>query len=486
MATTRATPASVVALRFDGAALWAIDQTELPWRERELELRTAEDVAGGDPAPRDPRRAADRRRRRLRRRTRARARPLGGGASIGPATILRDARPDGGEPQRGGRPRVRQRRAPAAPTGAPPRSSEARAIEAEEEAASDAIAAHGAELLAGARRILTHCNTGALAAPGRGTALAVVAEKAQRGTLDSVLATESRPLLQGARLTTYELARLNIPHELIVDSAAAGLIAGGAVDAVIVGCDRVAANGDVANKVGTYGLALAAHAAGIPFVVAGPTSTIDPNTPDGARHHDRGARPRRGQSRWPGQRITLDGTRCRNPAFDVTPAALISALVTERGVIRSPDAEPSPRTAPSSKMRVARSFAPGDVRIEEAPEPEAGPGEVVCDVLACGVCGSDVTDWYIAPRLPAVLGHEVIGTVRARRRRRRLHRPPGPAWRSTTTRRAASAGVAGAATRRCASGSARRALTPAGSPSACGSCPSSCPSCSSSRTASTR
>ncbi len=216
--------------------------------------------------------------------------------------------------------------------------SEARAIEAEEEAASDAIAAHGADLLAGARRILTHCNTGALAAPGRGTALAVVAEKAQRGTLDSVLATESRPLLQGARLTTYELSRLKIPHELIVDSAAAGLIAGGAVDAVIVGCDRVAANGDVANKVGTYGLALAAHAAGIPFVVAGPTSTIDPDTPDGAHIMIEERDPNEVGS-LAGRRITLDGTRCRNPAFDVTPAALISALVTERGVIRSPDAE---------------------------------------------------------------------------------------------------------------------------------------------------
>src|SRR6202007_2519886 len=150
--------------------------------------------------------------------------------------------------------------------------NEARAIETEEEAASDAIAAHGADLLADTPRILTHCNTGALAAPGRGTALAVVAELAARGTLEHVLATESRPLLQGARLTTYELAHLNIPHELIVDSAAAGLIAGGAVDAVIVGCDRVAANGDVANKVGTYGLALAARAAGIPFVVARPSS----------------------------------------------------------------------------------------------------------------------------------------------------------------------------------------------------------------------
>src|SRR2546421_702803 len=165
---------------------------------------------------------------------------------------------------------------------APIALAEARRIEAEEEAASAAIADHGADLLADAGRILTHCNTGALAAPGRGTALAVIAELAARGTLEKAIATESRPLLQGARLTVYELNRLGIPHELIVDSAASGLIASGAVDAVVVGCDRVAANGDVANKVGTYGLALAAGAAGIPFVVAGPTSTVDSACPSGA------------------------------------------------------------------------------------------------------------------------------------------------------------------------------------------------------------
>ncbi len=199
---------------------------------------------------------------------------------------------------------------------------EARAIEAEEEANSDAIAAHGAELLSGVRRVLTHCNTGALAAPGRGTALAVIAELHARRPLERVLATETRPLLQGARLTVYELGQLGIPHELIVDSAAPGLIAAGAVDAVIVGCDRVAANGDVANKVGTYGLALAANASGIPFIVAGPTSTIDHGCASGQdipieeRHSDE----------------VRKGTPCRNPAFDITPAALVTALVTEQGI----------------------------------------------------------------------------------------------------------------------------------------------------------
>ncbi|HUB03654.1 MAG TPA: S-methyl-5-thioribose-1-phosphate isomerase [Solirubrobacteraceae bacterium] len=338
MATTRAAPTSVVALRFDGAALWAIDQTELPWRERELELKTAEDVAEAI------------------RRLQIRGAPLIGVAGAygvvlelandpSPDTLeracalLRSARPTAVNLARavdrvGDAVRHRD------PSSTDPQATaldEARRIHAEEEAASDAIASHGADLLAGARRILTHCNTGALAAPGRGTALAVVAEMAQRGTLESVIATESRPLLQGARLTAYELSRLNIPHELIVDSAAAGLIAGGAVDAVIVGCDRVAANGDVANKVGTYALALAAHAAGIPFVVAGPTSTIDPNTPGGAHIAIEERDPDEVGS-LAGRRITPQQTRCRNPAFDVTPAKLVTALVTERGVVRSPDA----------------------------------------------------------------------------------------------------------------------------------------------------
>ncbi len=216
------------------------------------------------------------------------------------------------------------------------RVAEARAIEAEERAASDAIAGHGAELLAGAgaRRVLTHCNTGALAAPGRGTAFAVIAELHDRGRLDGVLATEARPLLQGARLTAYELTRYGIPFELIVDSAAAGLIAGGAVDAVIVGCDRVAANGDVANKVGTYGLALAARAAGIPFLVAGPTSTIDFGTASGRDIviEERAADEVR--TAPGGAAVAAPDTPCRNPAFDITPASLVTALITEQGVVQ--------------------------------------------------------------------------------------------------------------------------------------------------------
>jgi methylthioribose-1-phosphate isomerase len=223
----------------------------------------------------------------------------------------------------------------------------AQAIHAEEKAASAAMAAHGATLLAGRRRILTHCNTGALAGPGRGTALSVVAELAERGELEGVIACEARPLLQGARLTVYELTRLGIDHELIVDGAAAGLIRTGAADAVVLGCDRVAANGDVANKVGSYGLALAAHAAAIPFVVVGPTSSIDPGAASGdeivieERDADEVRLAR-------GAPLTMPGTRCRNPAFDVTPAALVTALVTERGA-----------ASPVTAAAIAALLAPG-------------------------------------------------------------------------------------------------------------------------------
>ncbi|MBV9682848.1 MAG: S-methyl-5-thioribose-1-phosphate isomerase [Solirubrobacterales bacterium] len=315
MAATQATQARVVALRFDGDALVVLDQTLLPWRERYLRLTDAAQVADAI------------------RRLAVRGAPMIGVAAA--YAMALDPRP---ELLKAARPTaVNLARAVDRVAAAPDPIAEARAIHAEEEAASDAIAVHGADFLADAdaRRILTHCNTGALAAPGRGTALAVIAELAVRGRLERVIATESRPLLQGARLTVYELAKLNIPHELVVDSAAPGLIARGAVDVVIVGCDRVAANGDVANKVGTYGLALAARAAGIPFVVAGPTSTIDAATPTGADITIEERDPNEVRSAG-GQPLTLPGTATRNPAFDVTPAALITALVTERGVAPTP------------------------------------------------------------------------------------------------------------------------------------------------------
>ncbi len=338
-----ATAAPVVALHYADGALWAIDQTQLPWREIELELRSADDVVAAI------------------RRLSIRGAPLiGVAAAYGVAVELaRDA--DGLEracealtaarptavnlAHAVGRVRAAVLAAGAAGTaaGAPVALAEAQALHAEEEAASDAIAAHGADLLAGRRRILTHCNTGALAAPGRGTALAVIAELAERGEVELVLATESRPLLQGARLTVYELRRLGVAHALVVDGAAAGLMAAGEVDAVIVGCDRVAANGDVANKVGTYALALAAAAGRIPFVVAGPCTTIDPSCPRGSeiRIEERDEDEVRAAGLWRADplELTMPGTPCRNPAFDVTPASLVTALVTERGVAAPPTAE---------------------------------------------------------------------------------------------------------------------------------------------------
>jgi methylthioribose-1-phosphate isomerase len=235
---------------------------------------------------------------------------------------------------------VERVRAAAAAGGPAAARAEAEAIHREDEAASAALARHGADLLeavAPSGRVMTHCNTGALAASGRGTALGVIAELADRRPVH-VLACEARPLLQGARLTVWELGRLGIEHELAVDGAAAGLIRRGEVDAVITGFDRVAANGDVANKVGTYGLALAASAAGIPFVAAGPSSSVDLALPDGDRIEIE-ERPADEVRRLGGALLTVEGTPCRNPAFDVTPAGLVWALVTERGVARPVNAE---------------------------------------------------------------------------------------------------------------------------------------------------
>ena len=326
------------ALRWDGRRLAILDQTRLPGAEVWLTLEGAADTAQAI------------------RRLAVRGAPLIGVAAAYGLAMEVARRPGlgtleaGWELLRSARPtavnlayavdRVRTAALAAGVGGAEfmagAAREEAERIHAEEDAASAAIAAHGAGLLGGARRIATHCNTGALAAGGRGTALAVILELEQRGAVH-VLAGETRPLLQGARLTVWELARAGVSHDLVVDGAMAGLIRRGEVDAAIVGADRVAANGDTANKVGTYPLALAASAAGIPFVVAAPTSTIDAQLPDGdsIEIEERDADEVRA---FAGADATLPGTGVRNPAFDVTPAALITALVTERGVARPPDA----------------------------------------------------------------------------------------------------------------------------------------------------
>ncbi|HYS29765.1 MAG TPA: S-methyl-5-thioribose-1-phosphate isomerase [Candidatus Limnocylindria bacterium] len=203
-----------------------------------------------------------------------------------------------------------------------------------------ALAQRGADLL-GEReadlgrslRLLTHCNTGSLACVEWGTALGIIRAAHERGGVADVLVTETRPLLQGARLTTWELERLGIPYRVVVDGAAPALIQWGRVDAVVVGADRVAANGDVANKIGTFSLALAARHAAIPFIVAAPESTLDPATATGLDIPIE-ERPEDEILSVNGHRVAPAGARALNPAFDVTPAGLITAIVTERRVIR--------------------------------------------------------------------------------------------------------------------------------------------------------
>ncbi|MER7001532.1 S-methyl-5-thioribose-1-phosphate isomerase [Dactylosporangium sp. NPDC000555] len=208
---------------------------------------------------------------------------------------------------------------------------EALLIRDEEIASSAEMALRGADLvqrLCGPGvRLLTHCNTGGLATVVDGTALAVVFELYRRGALGGVIASETRPLLQGARLTTWELARAGVPHRLAVDSAGPYLMARGEVDAVILGADRICANGDVVNKIGTYAHALGARAAGIPFICVAPESTVDLSTASGAdvEIEDRGAAEVVGAA-------APAGTPAVNPAFDVTPAGLVTAVVTDERV----------------------------------------------------------------------------------------------------------------------------------------------------------
>jgi methylthioribose-1-phosphate isomerase len=325
----------IQALRWDGRRLSILDQTLLPAHETWIALTGAQDTADAIAA------------------LAIRGAPnIGIAAAYGLAMELA-ARPSLGALEEGSEILVASRptavnlrwaveRVRAAALSAGPSTlagaarAEAQRIHASEDAASAAIATAGADVLDGARTLLTHCNTGALATGGRGSALAVCVALAERHEGVKVLACETRPLLQGARLTAWELQRLGIPFELIVDGAAAGLLRRGQADAVVVGCDRVAANGDVANKVGTYAHALAARAAGVRFVVAGPTSTIDLATPTGdtieieEREADE-------VLRFGGSVIAPAGTPVRNPAFDVTPAEYISAIVTERGVAQPVD-----------------------------------------------------------------------------------------------------------------------------------------------------
>jgi methylthioribose-1-phosphate isomerase len=333
-------------LRWDGRALHVLDQTQLPAEEVVITLSGAADTAEAI------------------RRLAVRGAPLIGiAAAYGLAmevarTPTAEALERGAALLAGARPTARNlgwavERVVAAALAAPDdlagaAREAAEAIRREDEAASAALARHGADVLEtvlppGPVTLMTHCNSGALAASGRGTGLGVIAALADRREVQ-VLTCEARPLLQGARLTVWELKRLGIEHALLVDAAAPGLLRGGAAHAVITGFDRVAANGDVANKVGTYGLALAAGAADIPFLAAGPSSSIDLRLPagDAIEIEERDAAEVRAAG---GALLTVEGTTCRNPAFDVTPAELVWALVTEHGAASPVTADTVARVA---------------------------------------------------------------------------------------------------------------------------------------------
>jgi methylthioribose-1-phosphate isomerase len=218
----------------------------------------------------------------------------------------------------------------------PALKAEADRIRDEDEASCRAIGRHGAALLGERPRVLTHCNAGSLATAGYGTALGVIYAAVEAGKSVAVFADETRPLLQGARLTAWELQKAGVDVTLVADSVAGTLLATGRVDAVVVGADRIAANGDVANKIGTYPLAVLASRHQVPFYVAAPRSTIDPACPDGSSIpiEERAAAE---VTDGFGRSTAPAGTRVFSPAFDVTPAELVTALITEAGVIRPVD-----------------------------------------------------------------------------------------------------------------------------------------------------
>jgi len=215
---------------------------------------------------------------------------------------------------------------------------EAQAIHDEDVANCRAMGGHGAAMVPDGARVLTHCNAGALATAGYGSALGVIRAAVEQGKKIAVFADETRPFLQGARLTAWELVRDGINTTVITESMAGPLMRQGEIDIVVVGADRIAANGDTANKIGTYTVAVLAHEHRIPFYVAAPLSTIDLSTPDGD-HIPIEERDQREVSHLGSSRLTPEGAHIRNPAFDVTPHRYITGIITERGILRPPYAE---------------------------------------------------------------------------------------------------------------------------------------------------
>jgi methylthioribose-1-phosphate isomerase len=303
--------AGVEPLRFEDGALLVLDQRALPGEERWIRCEQVEDVAD------------------CIRTMAVRGAPAIGlaaaygmalaGDRVSAAELLRSTRPTA----------VNLAWALEQCRDAPDVLEVARRLHREQDEADRRLAALGAELFESGTRALTHCNAGALATGGYGTACGVLRAAWESGRLAEVWVDETRPLLQGARLTAWELRRAGIPHRVVADSAAGSLMARGLVDRVVVGADRIAANGDVANKVGTYPLAVLAARHGVPFYVAAPLSTIDLATPHGD------AIPI--EERDPAE--VLEGGGAFNPAFDVTPAELVTAIVCEAGVLEPPYAD---------------------------------------------------------------------------------------------------------------------------------------------------
>jgi methylthioribose-1-phosphate isomerase len=215
---------------------------------------------------------------------------------------------------------------------------EARRMHAEDIAANKAMGRHGATLMPSEGGVLTHCNAGALATAGYGTALGVIRAAVEQGKKIHVFADETRPFLQGSRLTAWELMKDGIPTTVISDNMAGAMMSQGKIGAIVVGADRIAANGDVANKIGTYTVAVLAKEHGIPFYVAAPFSTIDLATPDGSKIpiEQRNAKE---ITHIAGKQMVPDGVEIENPAFDVTPAKYVSAIITEKGIARAPFGE---------------------------------------------------------------------------------------------------------------------------------------------------
>lgn len=240
------------------------------------------------------------------------------------------------------------RRADAPSTAVHALVDEARSIQEEDESANRAIGRYGAALLPRDGTVLTHCNAGALATGGFGTALGVVTTAWEDGRVARVLATETRPFLQGARLTAWELAKAGIDASLIADSAAGHMMQTGKVQAVVTGADRIAANGDVANKIGTYPLAVLARENGIPFYVAAPTSTLDLSLASGSEIVIE-QRPPSEVTDFGGVRVAAEGIDALNPAFDVTPHGYVTAIITECGVAHAPYAQALRRIAEGAR-----------------------------------------------------------------------------------------------------------------------------------------